>query len=371
MKTQWNCPQNSKELLRNLTMIHINSRTLTELELRCGHRTSWSRSWVTCTDRIYHWSCLGSLLWNHWRTGELKLVERVVHPKWIRIVLRIKSGMNSLGNLQVSPEQLLWTTEQHQLDVEQLIEPDCSSVWGLFLRQEVAMWMGSQLGSLSRTTGSQSLHSCLPPAPPSVDSCFLLADRPAIWGTGSGLLEVKQVDEVLEAKAHLEETKNQLLLTEHHHLHTEAPPPLTCWAVLFPSWAEMCRNVFRLAPLCWQAVRMARSASLKQKVLRGQSDCRDPFTLIKYWLLITVWYTATRCYFTPLTFSNKSINSPDTVCLECFDSDRVQTTTFSTLDVTEMFLAQTARPDSSPSSLSHPASLSSLFQFPWGGFWDM
>lgn len=206
------------------------------------------------------------------------------------------------------------------------------------------------------------------PGPPSVDSCFLRVDWPAIWGTGSGLLEVEQVDEVLEAKAHLEETQNQLLLTEHHHLHTEAPPPLTCWAVLFPSWAETRRNVFRLAPLCWQAVRMARSASLKQEVLGCQSDCRNPFKLIKYWLLITVWYTATCCYFTPLTFSNKLINNPDTVCL---GSDRVQTTTFSPLDVTEMFLAQTARPDSSPSSLSHPASLSSLFLFPWGGFWDM
>lgn len=53
-----------------------------------------------------------------------------------------------------------------------------------------------------------------------------------------------------------------------NHVHvdawTGARPRLTCWAVLFPSWAETSLNVSQLVPLCWQAVRMVRSAALKQ-----------------------------------------------------------------------------------------------------------
>lgn len=49
-----------------------------------------------------------------------------------------------------------------------------------------------------------------------------------------------------------------------------SPTALTCWAVLFPSWAETRLNVLRLAPLCWHAVRMARSTSLQEEV-KGQS----------------------------------------------------------------------------------------------------
>lgn len=57
-------------------------------------------------------------------------------------------------------------------------------------------------------------------------------------------------------------------------------------------------------------------------------------------------------------------------------ASRVQTTTFSPVDVIEMFLAQTGRSDSAPSSRSLPVSHSSdawrstLFPFPSGGFWD-
>lgn len=56
------------------------------------------------------------------------------------------------------------------------------------------------------------------------------------------------------------------------HLNTEAPPTLTCLTVLLPSKADTCLNVFVVAPLCWQAVRMARSASLKQEEQLLETD---------------------------------------------------------------------------------------------------
>lgn len=59
-----------------------------------------------------------------------------------------------------------------------------------------------------------------------------------------------------------------------------------------------------------------------------------------------------------------------------FCSDRVQTTTFSPLDVSEMFLAPTCRPDDSSLSPSLPVLPSpgawrpTLLLRLWGGFWD-
>lgn len=45
---------------------------------------------------------------------------------------------------------------------------------------------------------------------------------------------------------------------------------LTCLAVRSPSWAETCLNVSQLAPLCWQAIRRARSASLEHTRISGK-----------------------------------------------------------------------------------------------------
>lgn len=142
------------------------------------------------------------------------------------------------------------------------------------MRLQRSMFPSSKCGSDSlKSTLRSASYSSMTAAYWSVRSCLLSADWSALRGTGSGLLgrRLEEIHQVVEAKTHLEGTETDGLTLSGSvtalHLDTEAPPPLTCWAVLFPRWADTCLNVFLLAPLCWQAVKMARSASLKQTML--------------------------------------------------------------------------------------------------------
>lgn len=58
-----------------------------------------------------------------------------------------------------------------------------------------------------------------------------------------------------EWKSFIRSWKRRLTCGEQSNFNKELwpgqkPLPLTCWAVLFPSWAETCLNVSQLVPLC-------------------------------------------------------------------------------------------------------------------------